>query len=283
MIQIRTIEASIITDEVARLCKEANYFLPEDVLKALHRARGQEISATGVDILNKLLENQQIARDKMVPICQDTGFTVVFLDIGQDVTVIGGDIYQAINEGVKIGYVEGYLRKSIVSDPFIRENTGSNTPPVIHTKISPGDKVKITVAPKGGGSENMSAVKMLKPSDGIEGVEHFVMEVVEKAGPNPCPPIVVGVGVGGTMEKACLLAKEALLRPLGEHNSLEHIAEMEERLLDKINKLGIGPQGLGGSTTALGVNVEVYATHIASLPVAVNINCHVSRHATVVI
>ncbi|KNZ70850.1 Fe-S type, tartrate/fumarate subfamily hydro-lyase subunit alpha [Thermincola ferriacetica] len=274
---IRYIETDTITNVVAKLCIEANYYLPEDVLQAIQTFKEKEISEIGRDILAQLIQNQEIARAQKVPICQDTGMAVVFVELGQDVH-INGDLYQALNDGVAKGYKEGYLRKSIVADPFLRANTGSNTPAVIHIKLVPGDKLKITVAPKGGGSENMSAVKMLKPADGMEGVEDFILKTVEEAGPNPCPPIVIGVGIGGTMEKAALLAKEALLRPLGSRSPHQHIAAMEERLLEKINKLGIGPQGFGGSVTALGVNIEVFPCHIASLPVAVNINCHVSRH-----
>ncbi|WP_041588079.1 fumarate hydratase [Thermincola potens] len=274
---MRYIETDTITNVVAKLCIEANYYLPEDVLQAIQTFKEKEISEIGRDILAQLIKNQEIARAQKVPICQDTGMAVVFVELGQDVH-IKGDLYQALNDGVAKGYKEGYLRKSIVADPFLRANTGSNTPAVIHIKLVPGDKLKITVAPKGGGSENMSAVKMLKPADGMEGVEDFILKTVEGAGPNPCPPIVIGVGIGGTMEKAALLAKEALLRPLGLRSPHQHIAAMEERLLEKINKLGIGPQGFGGSVTALGVNIEVFPCHIASLPVAVNINCHVSRH-----
>ncbi|ADG82357.1 hydro-lyase, Fe-S type, tartrate/fumarate subfamily, alpha subunit [Thermincola potens JR] len=277
MFAIRYIETDTITNVVAKLCIEANYYLPEDVLQAIQTFKEKEISEIGRDILAQLIKNQEIARAQKVPICQDTGMAVVFVELGQDVH-IKGDLYQALNDGVAKGYKEGYLRKSIVADPFLRANTGSNTPAVIHIKLVPGDKLKITVAPKGGGSENMSAVKMLKPADGMEGVEDFILKTVEGAGPNPCPPIVIGVGIGGTMEKAALLAKEALLRPLGLRSPHQHIAAMEERLLEKINKLGIGPQGFGGSVTALGVNIEVFPCHIASLPVAVNINCHVSRH-----
>lgn len=277
MFAIRYIETDTITNVVAKLCIEANYYLPEDVLQAIQTFKEKEISEIGRDILAQLIKNQEIARAQKVPICQDTGMAVVFVELGQDVH-IKGDLYQALNDGVAKGYKEGYLRKSIVADPFLRVNTGSNTPAVIHIKLVPGDKLKITVAPKGGGSENMSAVKMLKPADGMEGVEDFILKTVEGAGPNPCPPIVIGVGIGGTMEKAALLAKEALLRPLGLRSPHQHIAAMEERLLEKINKLGIGPQGFGGSVTALGVNIEVFPCHIASLPVAVNINCHVSRH-----
>ncbi len=283
MTTIRTVDVKDIVQTVAKLCIEANYYLPEDVVNTLLKAKEKEASPVGRDVLEQIIENQRISRANQVPMCQDTGFAVIFLEVGQDVHVVNGDLYQAVNDGVKKGYLEGYLRKSIVSDPFHRVNTGDNSPAVIHTKIVPGDKLKVIVAPKGGGSENMSAVKMLKPADGLAGVEQFVLDVVKNAGPNPCPPIIVGIGIGGTMEKACLLAKEALLRPLGKSNGNPEIASLEEALLTKINKLGIGPQGFGGNTTALGVNVEVYATHIASLPVAVNINCHVSRHAEAIL
>lgn len=255
----------------------------EDVLHSLKKSLEHEVSPGGKEILKLLIENAKIAREENIPMCQDTGFTVVFVEIGQDVHIVGGDINKAINEGVRRGYQEGYLRKSIVGDPIKRVNTGDNTPCVIHTKIVPGEKLKITVAPKGGGSENMSALKMLKPSDGVEGVKRFVIETVETAGPNPCPPLVVGVGIGGTMEKAAILAKEALLRDIGSRNPQQHIAELEKELLQDINKLGIGPQGMGGRVTALAVHIETFAAHIASLPVAVNLNCHAARHKCIVL
>lgn len=263
---------------MARLCQEANFQLGEDVLKAFSMAGEKELSLTGKEILKLLAANAEVARSESVPMCQDTGFTVVFIELGQDIHITGGGLEDAVNEGVRRGYREGYLRKSIVGHPLERKNTGDNTPAVIHTRLALGDKLKIIVAPKGGGSENMSAIKMLKPADGVEGVKKFVLETVQAAGPNPCPPIVVGVGIGGTFEKAALLAKEALLREVGVPSPRPDIAALEQELLELINKLGIGPQGLGGSTTALAVHVEIYPAHIASLPVAVNINCHASRH-----
>lgn len=263
---------------MARLCMEANYFLGSDVLKSFEDKLEEEISQTGKDVLKQLIINAEIARKNEVPMCQDTGFAVVFAEMGQDVCIAGGSLYEAINEGVRKGYAEGFLRKSIVDHPLKRKNTGDNTPAVIHTKIVGGDSLKITVAPKGGGSENMSALKMLKPAEGVEGVKKFIIETVQSAGPNPCPPIVVGVGIGGTFEKCTMLAKEALLRELGKPSQLPDIALLEQELLDQINALGIGPQGLGGKTTALAVHIEVYPCHIASLPVAVNINCHAARH-----
>ncbi|KUK84126.1 MAG: Fumarase, N-terminal domain [Pelotomaculum thermopropionicum] len=253
-----------------------------DVLGCFEKAYEEEVSLTGKEILQQLVKNAEIACEEKVPMCQDTGYAVVFAELGQDVRIEGGDFYEAINEGVRKGYTEGYLRKSIVSHPLERKNTGDNTPAVIHTKIVPGENLRIIIAPKGGGSENMSAIKMLRPADGIEGVKNFVIETVKKAGPNPCPPIVVGVGVGGTFEKAAQLAKESLLRELGEKSKYPDIAQLEEDLFEEINKLGIGPQGLGGRTTALAVHVEIYAAHIASLPVAVNLNCHAARHKEVI-
>lgn len=277
-IKIKTVNTTAITEAVAKMCQDANFFLGEDVIQSFQKALEGEISATGKEILQQLIENAAIAREELVPMCQDTGYAVVFVELGQDVRIEGGDLYEAINEGVRKGYTEGYLRKSIVSHPLERKNTGDNTPAVIHTKIVPGDKLRIILAPKGGGSENMSQIKMLKPADGVEGVKKFIIDTVRAAGPNPCPPIVVGVGIGGTFEKCALLAKEALLRELGEKSKYPEIAQLEEELLEEINKLGIGPQGLGGKTTALAVNIEIYAAHIASLPVAVNINCHAARH-----
>lgn len=251
-------------------------------MESFKKAYEEEISLTGKEILQQLIKNAEIAHEEKVPMCQDTGYAVIFMEVGQDVRIEGGDLYEAINEGVRKGYTEGYLRKSIVGHPLERKNTGDNTPAVIHTKIVPGDNLRIIVAPKGGGSENMSAIKMLRPADGVEGVKKFVIDTVKAAGPNPCPPVVVGVGIGGTFEKAALLAKEALLRELGEKSKYPDIAKLEEELLKEINKLGIGPQGLGGRTTALAVHVEIYAAHIASLPVAVNLNCHAARHKEVV-
>ena len=280
---LRTIEAERVTATVARLCQEANFHLPQDVRHSFERAVAGESSPTGRDVLDQLRENARIAATEEVPLCQDTGFAVVFLELGQDAHVTGGDLYGAVNEGVRQGYREGYLRKSIVGHPLERVNTGDNTPAVIHTAIVPGDGLKITVAPKGGGSENMSAIRMLKPAEGVAGVKKFVLETVESAGPNPCPPIVVGVGIGGTFEKAAWLAKTALLRDLGEPAGDPAAAALERELLREINCLGIGPAGLGGNTTALAVHVELYAAHIASLPVAVNINCHAARHVSAVL
>lgn len=278
---MRTIHTDEITEAVVELCKSANYFLNDDILEGLKTALQTEQSETGRDILEKLIENADIAREKEVAICQDTGMAVVFVDIGQEVHITGGSITDSINEGVRRGYEKGYLRKSVVRDPIDRVNTKDNTPAVIHYNIVEGDKLKITVAPKGFGSENMSALKMLKPAEGIEGVKRFVIDTVDNAGPNPCPPIIVGVGIGGTMEKAAFLAKKALLRPIDQRSDVEYVRELENQLLTEINKLGIGPSGLGGRTTALAVNVEVYPTHIAGLPVAVNINCHATRHAEI--
>ncbi|AVX20647.1 MULTISPECIES: fumarate hydratase [Carboxydocella] len=280
---IREIHVDEIRLAVANLVKEANYFLPEDVENAIKKATETEQSPNGKEILNLLLQNAQIAREEQMPICQDTGFAVIFVELGQDVHITGGDLITAINEGVRSGYVEGYLRKSIVGHPLERVNTKDNTPAVIHLEIVPGSQLKIVVAPKGGGSENMSALKMLKPADGITGVKKFVLETVKNAGPNPCPPIIVGVGIGGTFEKCALLAKKALLRPVGSKNPDKIAAELEEQLLQEINSSGIGPQGLGGKITALAVHIELYAAHIASLPVAVNINCHAARHKEIVL
>lgn len=266
---------------VARLCQEANFQLGADVLAALRQAEAAEISPSGKEILNILMENAAIARNESVPMCQDTGFAVIFVELGQDVHIAGGDLYQALNEGVRQGYQQGYLRKSIVGHPLQRVNTQDNTPAVIHCRIVPGAELRITVAPKGGGSENMSALKMLKPAEGVAGVKKFVLDTVAAAGPNPCPPIIVGVGIGGTMEKAAQIAKEALLRQVGQPSPLEDIAALEKELLAEINKLGIGAQGLGGRITAMAVHIEVFAAHIASLPVAVNINCHAARHKSV--
>ena len=280
---IREISTEIITDNVKEMCIEANHFLSPDMDKKLKDAAETEKSELGKKILNQLQENLQIAGKEMIPICQDTGMAVFFVEVGQDVHFTGQPIEDAINEGVRRGYTDGYLRKSVVSDPIIRENTKDNTPAVIHYSIVPGDKVKITFAPKGFGSENMSRVFMLKPADGIEGVKNAILTAVKDAGPNACPPMVVGVGVGGTFEKCAILAKKALTRPAGEHSDIDYVADMENELLEKINKLGIGPGGLGGSTTALAVNINTYPTHIAGLPVAVNICCHVNRHAVRVI
>ncbi len=280
---VREIEAARITDTVKRLCIQANVILPEDVKNCIIKRKSEENWAPAREILDRIEENFELAAAENVPICQDTGVACVFLEIGQEVHIAGGDITQAVNEGVRQGYAEGYLRKSVVRDPLDRVNTGDNTPAMIYYDIVPGDKIKITVAPKGFGSENMSQIKMLRPSDGIEGVKAFVLKAVEEAGPNPCPPIIVGVGIGGTFDKAALLAKKALLRETGTPSADPLYAKLEEELLEKINALGIGPQGFGGKTTALAVAVEHYPTHIAGLPVAVNINCHVARHKTEVI
>ena len=280
---VREIEAAKITDTVKRLCIQANVILPEDVKNCIIKRKSEENWAPAREILDRIEENFELAAAENVPICQDTGVACVFLEIGQEVHIAGGDITQAVNEGVRQGYAEGYLRKSVVRDPLDRVNTGDNTPAMIYYDIVPGDKIKITVAPKGFGSENMSQIKMLRPSDGIEGVKAFVLKAVEEAGPNPCPPIIVGVGIGGTFDKAALLAKKALLRETGTPSADPLYAKLEEELLEKINVLGIGPQGFGGKTTALAVAVEHYPTHIAGLPVAVNINCHVARHKTEVI
>lgn len=277
---MREINVKEITDAVKDLCIKANYELSSDMEKALINASGCEETELGKSIFSMLEENLQIAKEDQIPICQDTGMAVVFLSIGQDVHLTGGSLTAAVNRGVALGYEEGYLRKSVVGDPLIRENTKDNTPAVIHYDIVDGDKVTITVAPKGFGSENMSRIYMLKPADGREGVLEKIVEAVNDAGPNACPPMVVGVGIGGTFEQCALLAKKALLREIGQRSDLPHIAELEKEALEKINALGIGPAGLGGNTTALQVAIETYATHIAGLPVAVNICCHVNRHAT---
>jgi len=275
---IRTVNTDDIVKNIKEMCIEANHYLSKDMDKALKDATASEKSELGKKILNQLQENLKIADEEMIPICQDTGMAVIFLEVGQDVHFEGMAIEDAVNEGVRQGYTEGYLRKSVVGDPIIRENTKDNTPAVIHYSIVPGDKVIITMAPKGFGSENMSRVFMLKPADGIEGVKNAILTAVKDAGPNACPPMVVGVGIGGTFEKCAILAKKALTRPVGEHSAIPYVKELEEEMLEKINRLGIGPGGLGGTTTALAVNVNTYATHIAGLPVAVNICCHVNRH-----
>ena len=275
---IRTIRVEEITENIKEMCIEANHFLSPDMAEAMKCAEKNEEAPLGKQILEQLQENLKIAGEDMIPICQDTGMAVVFLEIGQDVHLEGGALEDAVNEGVRQGYVEGYLRKSVVGDPLIRENTKDNTPAVLHTRIVDGDQVKIKVAPKGFGSENMSRVFMLKPAEGIEGVKDAVLTAVKDAGPNACPPMVVGVGIGGTFEKCALMAKEALTREVGSHSEIEYVKELEEELLTKINSLGIGPGGLGGTTTALTVNINTYPTHIAGLPVAVNICCHVNRH-----
>ena len=275
---MRTLNVEEISKNIKEMCIEANHFLSKDMDIAMKNAVSTEKSPLGKKILSQLQDNLKIAGKDMIPICQDTGMSVVFLEIGQDVHFEGGNLEDAVNEGIRRGYVDGYLRKSVVKDPILRENTKDNTPGIIHYKIVPGDQVKIKVAPKGFGSENMSRVFMLKPADGIEGVKEAVLTAVKDAGPNACPPMVVGVGIGGTFEKCALMAKEALTREVGSHSDIPYVKELEEELLERINKIGIGPGGLGGSTTALAVNVNTYPTHIAGLPVAVNICCHVNRH-----
>ena len=276
---MKTLSVSEITRNIREMCIEANHFLSEDMKRALQKAAETEEAPLGRQILEQLHENMQIAGEDMIPICQDTGMAVVFMEIGQEVHFEGGSLEEAIHEGVRQGYTEGYLRKSVVKDPIYRENTKDNTPAVIHYEVVQGDQVKITVAPKGFGSENMSRVFMLKPADGIEGVKATILAAVKDAGPNACPPMVVGVGIGGTFEKCALMAKKALTRPVDERSSIPYVCEMEQELLQKINATGIGPGGLGGTTTALAVNINTYPTHIAGLPVAVNICCHVNRHA----
>lgn len=275
---MRTINVDKLTENIKEMCIEANHFLSKDMDKVMKNAVDKEESSLGRQILCQLQDNLKIAGDEMIPICQDTGMAVIFLDIGQEVHFEGGSIEDAINEGVRQGYVEGYLRKSVVNDPIIRQNTKDNTPAVIHYNLIQGDKVKITVAPKGFGSENMSRIFMLKPADGIEGVKKAVLTAVEDAGPNACPPMVIGVGIGGTFEKCAWMAKKALTREIGTHSEIPYVKELEEELLENINNLGIGPGGLGGRITALGINIDTYPTHIAGLPVGVNICCHVNRH-----
>lgn len=276
---MRKIHVDRITESVKRLCIEANYYCNDDILNALEKERNQEISPIGENILGQILDNARIAREKKMPICQDTGMAIVFLTVGQDVFFEGGLVEEAVQEGVRQGYADGYLRKSVVKDPFDRVNTGDNTPAIIHYEIVAGDQVKIEVAPKGFGSENMSQIHMLKPADGIEGAKKAILDTVDRAGGNACPPMVVGVGIGGSFEKSALLAKKALLRDVDDHSSVPYVKELEEEMLEKINRLGIGPQGLGGRTTALAIHIETFPTHIAGLPVAVNISCHVTRHA----
>ncbi len=280
---MREIQAEKIRDTVAEMCQEANFDLGEDVMAAFKEAMEKEESETGRAILEQLIENAEIAAEERVPMCQDTGFAVIFLELGEDVKVVGGSLMEAIEEGVAKGYTEGYLRKSILEDPIKGGNTEDNTPPVVHTEIVPGDEIKLTVAVKGGGSENMSKIAMMKPADGIEGIKDFVVDTVREAGPNPCPPIVVGVGIGGTFEKVAQMAKKAAIRPVTERNSKPYLAEVEEEILQEINELGIGPAGMGGRTTALAVNIETFPRHIATFPVAVNIQCHSDRHKTRVI
>lgn len=276
---MRTIDVAEITENIKEMCIEANHFLAKDMDTAMKTAADSEKSPLGRQILCQLQDNLKIAGEDMIPICQDTGMAVIFLEIGQDVHFTGGILEDAINEGVRAGYIEGYLRKSVVKDPLIRENTKDNTPAVIHYEMVPGEQVKITVAPKGFGSENMSRVFMLKPADGIEGVKDAILTAVKDAGPNACPPMVIGVGIGGTFEKCAMMAKKALTRPVNKRSDIPYVKELEEEMLEKINKTGIGPGGLGGTTTALAVNINTYPTHIAGLPVGVNICCHVNRHA----
>ena len=275
---MREIHISEIINTVKELCIESNYYLSNDVKEALNNAKENETWPLAENVLDQLILNSNIAQNENMPICQDTGMACIFIEIGQEVHIVGGALEDAINEGVRRGYDEGFLRKSVVKDPINRVNTKDNTPAIIYYDIVPGNKLKITVAPKGFGSENMSRIKMLKPSDGLQGVKDFIIETVKLAGPNPCPPIVIGVGIGGTFDKAAYLAKKALIRPLNKRNNEKFYSDLEEELLETINKLGIGPQGFGGKTTALGLNIETYPTHIAGLPVAVNINCHATRH-----
>lgn len=276
---MRTIQTTDITENIRQMCIEANHYLSDDMKQVFNKAVDNEESPLGRQVLEQLKENLEIASSDMIPICQDTGMAVIFMNVGQEVHFEGGSITDAVNEGVRQGYIEGYLRKSVVGDPIIRENTKDNTPAVVHYDIVPGDKVEITVAPKGFGSENMSRIFMLKPADGIEGVKEAILTAVKDAGPNACPPMVVGVGIGGTFEKCAQLAKKALTRDLNCKSDIQYVNDLEEEMLDKINRLGIGPGGLGGTQTALAVNIETYPTHIAGLPVAVNICCHVNRHA----
>ncbi len=280
---MREVDVSTIQKLVAERCISSNIYIEEDIMTAFVKAKDKESSSVGNMVLDMLIKNAEMAKEKDIPLCQDTGMAVAFVEVGQEVHFINGSITDAINKGVIDGYREGYLRKSVVEDPLIRNNTKDNSPAVVYYNIVPGDKVKIELMFKGFGSENMSQIKMLKPSDGEEGVIDFVIKAVKDAGPNPCPPIIVGVGIGGTMDKAANLAKHSLIRPIGSRNKLEHLAKLEEKLLEKINSLGIGPQGLGGVTTSLDVHIESYPTHIAGLPVAVNINCHSSRHSTIVL
>lgn len=280
---MRTIDVAEITENIKQMCIEANHFLAQDMDEAMKNAADHEKSPLGKQILCQLQDNLRIAKEDMIPICQDTGMAVIFVEIGQDVHFTGGALEDAVQEGVRRGYVEGYLRKSVVKDPILRENTKDNTPAVIHYEMTAGEQVKLTVAPKGFGSENMSRVFMLKPADGIEGVKEAILTAVREAGPNACPPMVIGVGIGGTFEKCALMAKKALTRPVDEHSNIPYVRELEAEMLERINKTGIGPGGLGGTTTALAVNVNTYPTHIAGLPVAVNICCHVNRHVVRVI
>ena len=280
---MREINVSQITDVVEKLCIEANQYLPEDVQGAIRQCRACEDWTIAQGVLDQIITNFEIAEQENVPICQDTGMACVFLEIGQDVHLVGGNLTEAVDEGVRRGYTNGYLRKSVVKDPVRRGNTGDNTPAMLYTEIVPGEQVKVTVGPKGFGSENMSAIRMFKPSAGLQGIKDFIIETVETAGPNPCPPMVVGVGIGGTFDKAALLAKKALMRPIDSSNPDPYYADLEVEMLEKINQLGIGPQGFGGKTTAIGLNIETLPTHIAGMPCAININCHVTRHKSEVI
>ena len=280
---MREVSVQTITDVIERLCIDANNHLPGDVKCAIERCRDCEDSEIACGVLDKIIENYKIADKECVPICQDTGMACVFLEIGQDVHLTGGDLTAAVNEGVRRGYDKGYLRKSVVADPVRRGNTGDNTPAMIYTEIVPGEQIRITVGPKGFGSENMSAIRMFKPSAGLQGIKDFILETVELAGPNPCPPMVIGVGIGGTFDKAALLAKKAIMRPLGTYHPDPYYADLETEMLEKVNALGIGPQGFGGRTTAIGLNIETLPTHIAGMPCAININCHVTRHKTEVV
>jgi fumarate hydratase subunit alpha len=280
---MREIRYDEIVEKVADMCQQANYDLGEDVVNAFKRALTKEVSETGKDVLQQLIDNAEIAAKERVPMCQDTGYAVFLVELGQDCRIVGGNLYDAINDGVRKGYGEGYLRHSIVGHPLERVNTGDNAPAVVHLELVPGDRMTIHFSAKGGGSENMSALKMLKPSDGLQGVKEFILDTVRNAGPNACPPVIVGVGIGGTFEKAAYLAKKSLFRPVGERSPRPEIAALEEELTGLCNKLGIGPQGMGGRTTALDVKIEIYPCHIASLPVAVNINCHASRHKEAVL
>ncbi|AYD39294.1 fumarate hydratase [Clostridium fermenticellae] len=280
---MRDISTDEIIEAVRKLCIDSNYYLSKDVRDKIEKAQADEDSDIAKEILDKILENADISKNENMPMCQDTGMACVFVEIGQEVHIVNGNIEDAVNEGVRRGYMEGYLRKSVVKDPIRRINTKDNTPAIIYYDIVPGDKLKVTVAPKGFGSENMSQIKMLKPADGLDGVKKFILNVAKEAGPNPCPPMVLGVGIGGNFDKAAYLAKKSLTRPINVRNSDKFYADLEEELLDEINKLGIGPQGFGGKTTALAVNIETYPTHIAGLPVAVNISCHVTRHGEVVL
>ncbi len=280
---MREIQAQQITDVVERLCIEANQYLPGDVQGAIRQCRACEDWEIAQGVLDKIITNFEIAENENVPICQDTGMACVFLEIGQDVHIVGGDLSEAVDEGVRRGYTNGYLRKSVVKDPVRRGNTGDNTPAMLYTEIVPGEQIKVTVGPKGFGSENMSMIRMFKPSAGLQGIKDFILETVETAGPNPCPPMVVGVGIGGTFDKAALLAKKALMRPVDSENEDPYYADLEKEMLEKINQLGIGPQGFGGKTTAIGLNIETMPTHIAGMPCAINISCHVTRHKTEVI